>query len=723
MKSSLSGHFWVLILSIGCGVLSGQTESCLLCHDDPEMQMERAGEQVSLNVDAEAFVGTPHEGFACEDCHGALDENAFPHANPIPDANRGCLDCHFDLAESHGFHASFDDFEETDELAESVRCSNCHDPHAMLSAEHLFGFAPTEQSARCGVCHEAVSLEYIHSAHAMAMERDQEGAPDCLTCHQSEEMRGLELATPADRKIREAHLCLSCHLEDPDVAGKTLFGTPFMVSFEESVHGKAIFAGNADAPGCVDCHGEHEVARSTMGNSLVSRASVVQQCAVCHEAASQDYLNSVHATVFARGNADAPVCTDCHGEHNILGHEDPNSPIAARNLAHEVCGECHGSVKFTERYGLDKDRLSTFEESFHGLAMRGGAVEVVNCVSCHGYHDVRAASDPDSLIHVENIAQTCGQCHEGANERFSAGKMHVSISTDSEEPVLFWIASIYVWAIFIIVGGMCLHNGLDFFKKVRLKARAQWQGTPPAGPVPHRLYVRMTLNERIQHALLAVSFIVLVVSGFMLRYPEAWWVVGLRELSVHAFEWRGWVHRIAAVVMVGAGFWHVSYLAFTVPGRALLADLLPRWKDLSDMKGVLRYNIGLQPKKPLFARFSYIEKTEYWALIWGSIIMTLTGILLWFENQTIGTLTKLGFDISRTIHFYEAVLATLAIIVWHFYFVIFNPDVYPMNLSWLTGRMSEEEMESEHPLELARLKQLEQEREAGKADSSGPENG
>ena len=84
--------------------------------------------------------------------------------------------------------------------------------------------------------------------------------------------------------------------------------------------------------------------------------------------------------------------------------------------------------------------------------------------------------------------------------------------------------------------------------------------------------------------------------------------------------------------------------------------------------------------------------------------MGITGVILWFDNTAMGLFSKLGFDISRTIHFYEAILATLAIIVWHFYFVIFNPDVYPMNLSWLTGRMSEKEMLEEHPLELVRLK-------------------
>ena len=90
--------------------------------------------------------------------------------------------------------------------------------------------------------------------------------------------------------------------------------------------------------------------------------------------------------------------------------------------------------------------------------------------------------------------------------------------------------------------------------------------------------------------------------------------------------------------------------------------------------------------------------------------MAATGTIMWFDNTFIGLLTKLGYDVSRAIHFYEAWLATLAIIVWHFYYVIFNPDTYPMNMAWLTGTLTEREMEEEHPLELERL------REAGDAD-------
>jgi cytochrome b subunit of formate dehydrogenase len=214
----------------------------------------------------------------------------------------------------------------------------------------------------------------------------------------------------------------------------------------------------------------------------------------------------------------------------------------------------------------------------------------------------------------------------------------------------------------------------------------------------------MTVNERLQHAALMVSFFFLVVTGFMLRFPDVWWVVVIRGWSVHFFAGRSLIHRGAAVAMVVGGVWHAIYLVATPRGRQLVRDLWPRWQDVTDALGVLRYNLGLARTKPRFGRFSYIEKAEYWALIWGSVIMTGTGAFLWFENTFIGLLTKRGYDISRVVHFYEAVLATLAIVVWHFYFVIFNPDVYPMNLAWLTGRISEKEMHEDHPLELEQIK-------------------
>ena len=167
--------------------------------------------------------------------------------------------------------------------------------------------------------------------------------------------------------------------------------------------------------------------------------------------------------------------------------------------------------------------------------------------------------------------------------------------------------------------------------------------------------------------------------------------------------------RSLAVVMVVASLYHIYYIFFVPRGKQLMRDLLPKLEDVTDAIGVFKYNLGFSPVKPKFARFSYAEKAEYWALIWGTIVMAVTGVILWFDNIFLGLLTKLWWDVARTVHYYEAWLATLAIIVWHFYFVIFNPDTYPINLAFWKGTLTEEEMQEDHPLELEEIRRREAE--------------
>jgi cytochrome b subunit of formate dehydrogenase len=146
----------------------------------------------------------------------------------------------------------------------------------------------------------------------------------------------------------------------------------------------------------------------------------------------------------------------------------------------------------------------------------------------------------------------------------------------------------------------------------------------------------------------------------------------------------------------------------------LIRDLLPAPRDLADAAGVMLYNLGFRKVKPKLDRFSYVEKAEYWALVWGTVVMAATGAILWFDNTFLGLLSKLWWDAARAVHYYEAWLATLAIVVWHIYFVIFNPDSYPINLAFWKGTVTEEEMIEEHPLELEKIKAREEaEREAG----------
>lgn len=213
-----------------------------------------------------------------------------------------------------------------------------------------------------------------------------------------------------------------------------------------------------------------------------------------------------------------------------------------------------------------------------------------------------------------------------------------------------------------------------------------------------RTFIRWTTNERVQHWLLAVSFIVLVFTGFALRYPDSWWFRPFSGVG-WIFNFRGLIHRISGAVFLILGFYHICYMFWTRRGRSLTKALLPNMKDLRDIVQNVSYNFGFRKQPPQFDHFSYMEKAEYFALIWGSVIMGVTGLGLWFDEITLSFFPKWAIDLVTVIHLYEAWLATLAIVVWHFYYVIFNPDVYPMNTSIVNGKITEKVLRDEYFLE------------------------
>lgn len=224
-------------------------------------------------------------------------------------------------------------------------------------------------------------------------------------------------------------------------------------------------------------------------------------------------------------------------------------------------------------------------------------------------------------------------------------------------------------------------------------------------------YLRMTLNERVQHFFLLSSFITLVATGFALKFPESLWVTWIRIiLGEGFFEFRGDMHRIAAVIMVGVSLYHLGYIIFTKRGREFVADMWFKKTDITDLTKTFKYYLNKTKERPKYRRFSYIEKAEYWAVVWGTVVMGGTGTVLWFENTFMPVISNSGMDIATAIHYYEAILASLAILVWHFYFVIYNPDVYPMNKAWFTGTLTKEEMELEHPLWLEEIEKAENEK-------------
>ena len=207
---------------------------------------------------------------------------------------------------------------------------------------------------------------------------------------------------------------------------------------------------------------------------------------------------------------------------------------------------------------------------------------------------------------------------------------------------------------------------------------------------------RMLPSEVAQHMLLMFSFIILALTGFALKYETAWFAKLLFGWK-GGFELRGTIHRVAAVVFMFDIAWHLWFIAVTRRGRSFVSDMLPQMADLRYFRQRLAYNLGLRREAPPAGRFSYVEKIEYWALVWGSAVMVVSGVMLWFDKQVLLILPKGALDIAWVVHFYEAVLATLAIIIWHLYSTVFNPEVYPMNPSWLTGKIPQDIYLREHP--------------------------
>lgn len=601
--------------------------------------------------------------------------------------NDSCMECHGDRAlvreaDSRSGSSVFVDAAVFDaSMHSSMDCVDCH---ADATDDHPPRLAP----ATCAACHEDAQAEFADGLHGQALAAGVADAPTCADCHGGHDV--LAADDPASRIHRQKipATCAACHADLGFIARRSVRINRPLEGYQHSVHFRSLMADGTGAT-CTDCHAAHALHPAADPRSSINPANVGTTCGRCHEQVAEVFAASIHGRAVAHGNADAPTCVDCHGEHDILGAADPASSVYPSRVAQASCVGCHESERISRRYGLSADRLSSYLDSYHGLASRGGSVTVANCASCHGIHDIRPSSDPLSSVHKANLPHTCGQCHPGAGENFAIGTIHAVPGTgNGEHPVVQVVRRIYLWLIVAIVGAMALHNAFDFARRFGL----------PRHPY-RRDVLRFTLDERVQHGLLALSFVTLAYSGFALKFPEAWWAV--------PFDWLGsgeasrrLVHRGAAILMVGIGLYHLGWMALSRRGRSQRRAILPRRQDLRDVAQMVRFYLGRAPHGPAFGRFSYMEKVEYWALLWGSVIMTVTGFALWFNTLALQLVPKWTLDLATVVHYYEAWLATLAIVVWHFYWVIFNPQVYPMSLVWLHGYLSREAMQDDHPREL-----------------------
>jgi cytochrome b subunit of formate dehydrogenase len=232
-----------------------------------------------------------------------------------------------------------------------------------------------------------------------------------------------------------------------------------------------------------------------------------------------------------------------------------------------------------------------------------------------------------------------------------------------------------------------------------------------------RWYTRFTLWQRVQHGLVIVLFTVLSVTGLPQKFFDAGWAIWIVD-ALGGIDRTRWLHRAAGVAFTVLLAVHVLVELFhLVRGRGSLS-MIPHRKDFTDAIVTLRYYLGLSDRQARFDRFDYKQKFEYWGLVLGSLVVVSTGLVLLYPVHVTQWLPGVVVPVAMVAHSSEGLLAFLTIITWHIYSAVLAPEVFPLDTTMFTGRISEERLRHEHPLEWERLNA---ERDAGsQREASGP---
>ncbi len=603
--------------------------------------------------------------------------------------NETCLSCHSDPeltgTDPNGKEVSM--FVDSLKFSQSIHADlSCIDCHQDLEGVEDFPHQETLALVNCGTCHEDEANEYAQSMHGLKFVHREELAPKCWDCH------GKHDILPSDNPKSKTYFenlpvtCHECHHRRDLALSDSLHIAQIAPEFLKGVHGKLIEEGNEEAPTCNTCHTSHSIRRRIDPQSTIYKLNIPKTCGQCHFDEFEEYGKSIHFVALSHGILESADCTDCHGEHQIV------SPDSAYLIAaHDACERCHNDPRLIRKYGLSQKVVSTYEDSYHGLAVKLGQKKAPTCASCHRHHEIYGPKNPLSSVNKENLVKTCSQCHKNVTESFAKSYTHESMLIRSN-PINYWISLIYISLIVVVIGGMFFHNLIIFLRYIRYKRLEE----------KHLYVIRFKIPEIFQHAVLMISFTLLALTGFALKFPDAWWVDMFAKLGISAGG-RALLHRIAAVAFISISVYHLYYISFTKRGRYLFKQIMLRFSDIKEVIQTLKYYLYLSSEKPRYEEFDYTEKAEYWAVVWGGIVMGITGFVLWFPTIITQFAPSWVVRAAELIHFYEAILASLAIVVFHLFFVIFHPEQYPMNLSWLTGKMSLKAAVKKHPRWIERL--------------------
>jgi len=402
-------------LLVGAAIVSAAdaptADECLACHAERGLKREKRepGRPDALFVDHAALKASAHGGLECVACHSTA---TAPHER-LPRVR--CTDCHDTVPAvlAEGAHGN----RRAKARAAAPTCTSCHGTHDVRPVAAI-------TIDICATCHVPQVSQYRKSIHGKSRGRGDSEAATCRSCHGAAH----GVLAKSDSRAPTYHLnlprtCATCHA-DPELAKRhnIAVGAVYQL-YMDSIHGRAVSrSGLLVAANCSDCHGAHDIEPRTEPTSRVFRASVPATCGACHAGVQKDYVQSIHGREAARGNAGAPVCTDCHSAHQIRRTEAAPWQL---DVIRE-CGTCHA------------ESLRTYRDTFHGKVTALGFARVAKCADCHGSHTIQPASDPRSAVSPARIVTTCRQCHPDATRKFTEFQPHADPTNSARFPGLYY---------------------------------------------------------------------------------------------------------------------------------------------------------------------------------------------------------------------------------------------------------------------------------------------
>jgi cytochrome b subunit of formate dehydrogenase len=556
-------------------------------------------------------------------------------------------------------------------------CAECH------SGFDSFPHGKDAETYSCADCHEEEQKELDKSVHGS---KARPGLPvSCVKCHNAHE------ALPASDRASSVHplniprTCGQCHFS-ADPAGMTVKQL-LQEKYTDDTHGSGLLlSGLTVAATCSSCHGSHSIRPEGDPESKLAPKNIASTCGECHVGVVERWSKSVHAQHQTDPEKRGATCVDCHRPHEIA---KPDAHFKLGII--ETCSGCHGK------------RGNTYRGTYHGRVSAIGYGGVASCDDCHTAHDILPSKDPLSSVHDGNRVETCAACHEKATASFAGYYVHADPHDREGYPVLYWAQTLMRWLILGTWAIWGVHTLLWLARALKEHQRLKAHAVPLSG----RWYRRWPWSYRAMHIVLASSFLLLAATGLPLRFNDAPWSKVLYAIFGGAVNVQ-WLHRFGATLTFGCAFvFLVMIVARRIRGeRGFLTGpntLLPTRRDASDIRAHLRWFFrgGEQPR---FDRWTYWEKFDFLAEVWGIGFIGITGLIMWFPIASTRFLPGWAINLAHILHSYEALLATSFIFTMHFFNANLRPGKFPVDPVFLTGRISEEELKHERPAEYERMK-------------------